>query len=475
MALLNLLAELRTQLGIGISVLHFNHKLRGADAEEDERFVQALANEFHFEYETGCADVAKEARLNGWNIEDAARRLRYQFFARAADARELCSVAVGHTADDQAETVLAHLLRGTGLTGLAGIYPVAGRTIRPLLEVGREELREYLRGLGRCWREDATNEDTSRMRARIRHQLLPLLRRDFEQSSVTRLARLAGFAHEEETFWRALEEDRFHALTVREPPGKVSLAIQDLLSPLPMLTRSNGSAGLPSKSGETSTLALTRRLVRRIAAELLGSAQQFTARHVEDVLDLARKSRSGSRIELPGMLVRKVFARLEFSVSHASAVTSARNEFTGQTCEYEYAIALPDSSKSPDIVVPEIQRRFNLKMIDWPSTSGETTNHRGALAFEKLHWPLLLRNWRPGDSYRPQGHRSARKLKRLFLESRIPRNARAGWPVLTSGDTVVWASGYPVAQDFAASSSTNTGVVVVEESLHPTSRESKAS
>jgi len=204
---------------------------------------------------------------------------------------------------------------------------------------------------------------------------------------------------------------------------------------------------------------------------LLGSAQQFTARHVEDVLDLARKSRSGSRIELPGMLVRKVFARLEFSVSHASAVTSARNEFTGQTCEYEYAIALPDSSKSPDIVVPEIQRRFNLKMIDWPSSSGETTNHRGALAFDKLRWPLLLRNWRPGDCYRPLGHRNVRKLKRLILESRIPWNSRAGWPVLTSGEKLVWASGCPVAQDFAATSTTQTGVVVVEEHLHRTTPE----
>ena len=208
-ALLHLLAELRTNLGIGIFVLHFHHQLRGAEADEDERFVRELARTFRIEFVSDRADVAGEARRNGLNLEDAARRLRYQFFASVAAARELNRVAVAHTADDQAETVLAHLLRGTGLAGLAGIYPVAGLTIRPLLEIGRDELRDYLSGLRQSWREDATNQDTSRMRARIRHQLLPLLQRDFDPSSVTRLARLAGFAREEEAFWRALEDERF--------------------------------------------------------------------------------------------------------------------------------------------------------------------------------------------------------------------------------------------------------------------------
>jgi tRNA(Ile)-lysidine synthase len=463
-ALLHLLAELRTRLGIGVFILHFNHQLRGAEAEEDERFVKALAAEFNLDFESGRADVAREARLHGWNLEDAARRLRYQFFASVAASRGLRSVAVAHTAEDQAETVLAHLLRGTGLAGLAGIYPVAGLTIRPLLEIGREELREYLRALGRTWREDSTNEDTSRMRARIRHHLLPVLRRDFEPLSVTRLARLAGLAREEEAFWRALEDERFRTLASRDPSGNVSLTIQDLLSPLPMLLSATGETGLALESQAPPTLALTRRLVRRIVAEMLGSRQKLTARHVKDVLGLARKSRSGSRIELPGIVVRRIFDRLEFSaISNAAA--SVTGEFTHHSRDFEYAILLPDASKSSCIVVPEIRRRFDLKMIDWPSASGQTINHRGALDFEKLRWPLLLRNWRPGDSYRPQGHQRAQKVKRLFLESRVPSDARAGWPVMTSDGKLIWASGYPVAQEFAPSSSTQTGLLIVEGDL----------
>jgi tRNA(Ile)-lysidine synthase len=118
-AMFRIFDELRAQLGVAILVLHFHHQLRGAEADEDERFVKALAEQFHLEFVSGRADVAGEARLHGWNVEDAGRRLRYEFFASAAEARGLSRVAVAHTANDQAETVLSHLLRGTGLTGLA--------------------------------------------------------------------------------------------------------------------------------------------------------------------------------------------------------------------------------------------------------------------------------------------------------------------------------------------------------------------
>ena len=465
-ALLHLLAELRAKLGIGIFVLHFHHQLRGIEADEDEHFVKALAAEFAFEFVSDRADVAGEARRHGWNLEDAARRLRYQFFASAAVSQRLDRVAVAHSADDQAETVLAHLLRGTGLAGLAGIYPVAGIIIRPLLEIGREELREYLFSLGRAWREDASNQDTSRARARIRHQLLPLLCRNFEPSSVIRLARLAGLAREEEAFWRSLEEERLAALSVREASGNISLRIADLLSPLPQLAQRGGGAGRDLEFPETSTLALTRRLVRRIVGGLRGSRQQLTARHVQDVLDLAVKSHSGARIELPGILVERTFDRLVFSISAAHAEEEFEIENGQQVSfhhEFEYSISLPDPSKTSCIVVPEIQRRFNLKVIDWPPAPRETIGYGGILDFDRLRWPLVLRNWRPGDSYRPQGRRRSRKLKRLFLESRVPRVDRATWPVLTSAGRLVWASGYPAADEFAPHTGTRTGLVIAED------------
>jgi tRNA(Ile)-lysidine synthase len=462
-ALLCLLAELQTRLGVQLLVLHFHHQLRGAEADEDELFVAGLAGKFGFDFVPDRADVAGEARRNGWNLEDAARRLRYQFFASVATSHGLSRVAVAHTANDQAETVLAHLLRGTGPTGLAGIYPVAGRIIRPLLDIGRDELRDYLLRLNQSWREDATNCDTSRTRARIRHKLLPLLQQDFEPATVAHLARLAGLAREEELFWRALEDERFAALVLREPYGVVSLRIADLLSPLPLLASDSRDVRPHGGFPPTAVLALTRRLVRRIFLELRGSRQQLTARHVESVLHLAVKSQSGSRIELPGMLVERRFDRLMFSPVSPDVRTEkiGRNHLPGP--QFEYTIALPDSSKASCIIIPEIRRRFNLKVVDWPSGSRETIMGQGTLDFDRLRWPLILRNWRPGDSYRPHRRRRVRKLKRMLLESRVPRSDRASWPVLTSAGALVWALGFSVADEFAAGTGTRSGVVIAEE------------
>jgi tRNA(Ile)-lysidine synthase len=461
-ALLRMLVDLRGHLGIRLFVLHFHHQLRGADADEDQLFVAALAREFGLDFASDRADVAGEARRNGWNLEDAARRLRYQFFSCAAASHSLARVAVAHTANDQAETVLAHILRGTGPAGLAGIYPLAGLIIRPLLDVGRDELREYLSSLNQSWREDSTNVDTSRTRARIRHKLIPLLQNEFEPATVTRLARLAGHAREEEQFWRALENERFVAFVSRETSGALSFRIEDLLFPLPLFVHGNDNP----QSGETPNmpvLALSRRLVRRIFLELRGGRQGLTALHVEDVLHLATKSQSGSRIELPGVLVERLFDRLVFS----AASLNGRAEKIGKQClldsQFEYSIALPDLLKSARIALPEIRRRFTLKVIDWPSGSRETSIGGDALDFDRLRWPLILRNWRPGDSYRPYRHRRVRKVKRMLLESRIPRSDRTSWPVLTSAGALVWVLGCPIAHEFAPGPTTKAGVVIGEE------------
>ena len=467
-AMLRLLSDLRGELGINLEVLHFHHQLRGPEADEDERFVRALAAELHLEFQSGTTDVAREAKFNGWNVEEAARKLRYQFFASAAESRGLDRVAVAHTANDQAETVLAHLVRGTGLAGLAGIYPVAGLIIRPLLDAGREELRAFLAELRQPWREDSTNEDTTRTRARIRHQLIPALLHDFHSAAITRLARLAAHAREDEIFWRALEEERLRELARREPSGAISVRAQDLLAPFPSLLSPDAASirTHPSLSNSTvSTMALTRRLVRRIFAELTGSRERLTSRHVDSVVNLACKSQSGASVDLPGVRVERIFDQLVFSLALAESVPPEGNRSASPRRDFSYTFSPPERLEAASIVVTEIHRRISLKMVDWPPARSDTVSVRGALDFERVQWPLVLRNWRPGDSYRPHGCRRVRKLKRLLLESRVPRSARGSWPVLTSHGNVIWASGHPVAQEVAAHSGTRIGLMIGEEDV----------
>jgi tRNA(Ile)-lysidine synthase len=460
-ALLRLLAELRPHLGIRLNVLHFHHQLRGAEADEDERFVAALARDLGFDFHTDRADVATEARRNGWNLEDAARRLRYRFFASAAAVRGIQRVAVAHTADDQAETVLAHLLRGTGPTGLAGIYPVAGMVIRPLLESRRQVLRDYLSCVGQPWREDSSNQDRARLRAHVRHDLMPILERDFERAVVVRLARLASLGREEQEFWRALEEARFAALVTREKSGEISIGIENLLFPMPSLEEPHPAR----KFSGAPTAALSKRLVRRIYSELRGSRKELTSQHVEDVLHLAKEAQSGARVEVPGTRVERVFDRLVFSTAPSDSRGGKTRGKISPGGNFEYTIPAPAASKVAYVVVPEIRCRINLKVVDWPPVSRETTLGDATLDFDRVCWPLVVRNWRPGDAYRPYRRRQVRKLKQMFLELRIPARDRAFRPVLTSGGTLIWASGCPVADEVAPRAGTRAAVIIAEEAI----------
>ncbi|MGA3293601.1 MAG: tRNA lysidine(34) synthetase TilS [Candidatus Acidiferrales bacterium] len=462
-ALLRLFESLRDKLGITLLIVHFDHGLRGAESEADARFVAELACERGLEFILERSDVAAAAASHKWNLEDAARRLRYAFFARVVAEGRATRIAVAHTQDDQAETVLAHLLRGTGPAGLAGIYPVAGVVVRPLLGHRREELRKYLRGLGQAWREDVTNLDMRRSRARIREQLMPLLERDFSPRVTDRLSRLARLSREDEQFWDALVEDRFQAL-VREGDGTFVIGIRDLLAPLD-LSGVTGEGMTPDNEGAKPQRALTERLIRRLYQSVRGEQQGPTAERVEQVLHLACESTSGRRVELPGgVQVERSFAQLIFSRAARTERRLRSQETNEQQYAYHYLVQLPDRGVAT-VSVPELKSRFCLKVIDWPIRERDTKREKVALDADLLRAPLILRNWRPGDAYRPRGRRQTQKLKRMFLAGRIPSRERVSWPVLESGGRVVWARGMPPAEECCAGESTRAGVVIEEQRL----------
>jgi tRNA(Ile)-lysidine synthase len=467
-ALLLLLLGLRKKLGIVPSVVHFNHKLRGKASDGDETFVAKLAAKHGLEFHSASVYVAKKAKDERANLEDAGRRARYDYFRSLVESGTCTTIAVAHTADDQAETVLGHLLRGTGLAGLGGIHPVAGPVIRPLLSVRRSELRRFLRAQKQTWREDATNRDTKRMRARIRRKLLPLLEKQFQPAIVEHLATLAGFAREDEAFWDAMVEERVRALVCSTGEG-ARIATSDLFQPWKK-TEFNvpaGSVQAPSRENTEDaekrepTRALSKRMVRRIVESVKPRAGQLGANHVEAVLELARNGQNGSSLALPGGVeVRKERDALVFhAVGKVEGWTSQSTHL-----EYEYKIDLAKGDAK--VNVPELGCVFRLRVIDWPPKRGETSSKDGAvLDRDRLRFPMVLRNWRPGDRLRPQGHRSAHKLKRLLNEKHVSRWERDGWPVLTSGGDLAWARGLGAADEFAANERTRAGIVIAEEKI----------
>jgi tRNA(Ile)-lysidine synthase len=461
-ALLLLLLEVREKLGIVLSVVHFNHQLRGKASDADEKFVAAIAKKLGLAYHADRGDVAAMAKRGKTNLEDAARRARYAFFEQLVNEGHADYVAVAHTADDQAETVLAHILRGTGLAGLGGIHPVAGHVVRPLLGTRREELRAFLKSRRQSWREDATNLDMTRTRARIRKKLLPLLERQFQPGVVNHLATLAKLAREDEAFFEAILEERIAELT-RKSGGRVRIGISDLLNPRNEKNlnaeKKGGTEGRRNGKKSEPALALSNRIVRRVAGNLKTRRGELGAEHVETVLELALHGQSGKTVQLPGGVeVRRERDELVFLAAESKNKKSdaARREFA-----HEIFLSAGQTS----VQVPELGCAFRFKVIDWPQQRGETIERGAVLDRDRLLSPLVLRGWRPGDTLHPLGRQHAQKLKRLLSEKRVSRWERECWPVLTSDGVLVWARGLPVASEFAANEETRAGIVIAEESL----------
>jgi len=460
-ALLHVLANIREKLGIRLLVVHFDHCLRGAESDADAEFVAHLAQGLGLPFVLDREDVAAAAKQNKWNLEDAARRLRYAFFERVVRERQATRIAVAHTADDQAETVLAHLIRGTGPGGLAGIHPVAGAVVRPLLEIRREELRVYLRRHSQHWREDSTNLDEQRLRARVRARLLPLLEREFSPGVVGRLSELARLTGEEKLFWSVLIDERFRALFRRNEHGW-SIRTSDLIEPM-QFTAGTAKEEYREHSEPPAVKPVTEHLIRRVYEELRGTRQGLGARHVEQVIKLAASSGSGRRAELPGrVIVENNFGELSFALRERMDSAELPGSGSSALRAYAYTVELPGRGCAT-VSVPELQRRFRLKVIDWTFAERETMEGCSALDVDRLRRPLILRNWRPGDAYRPRGRRQIHKLKQMFATGRIPVRDRAGWPILESGGRVAWALSMPPAREFCVAEGTATGLVIEEE------------
>ena len=411
-ALLRVLLELRSELGIVLSVAHFNHRLRGADSEADEAFVAELARQHDLEIFSGHGDVRDHALTSKLSMEAAARELRYCWLTSLAESHKLNEIATAHTLDDQAETVLLKFLRGAGSRGLAGIYPEMFRGaqkqihfVRALLCVTRDEVETYLTSLGQSWREDETNRDHRFARNRVRHELLPLLEREYNPNIRQLLSGAAELSRAEEEYWQALVEREL--VSRMQQPQQLSL---------------ESFAGLP--------LAFQRRLFRRFAeTENLA----LDLEHVERLLRCA----SGElvRTELPG-------GWLASRRGECLELRAPAPEPTGVS--YECTLPVPG-----EVRIPEIGLTLRATVVREEECSHEGGATGGLLSTELVGPELTVRNWRPGDRFWPAHSGSEEKLKRLFSEKHIPAEQRPNSPVVLKDEQIVWVRGFSVAKAYA--------------------------
>ena len=404
-ALLRLLLELRKELGIVLSVIHFNHKLRGAEAESDEQFVANLAHQNKLELRRESGDVEGYAAQKHLSLEAAGREMRYEYFSRLLE-KWLDRVATAHTLDDQAETVLLKMVRGAGTRGMAGIYAqlsvngfqFSEKTIvRPLLGTRRKELEAYLRELEQGWREDSSNRDLRHSRNRVRHGIMPRLERHLNPAVRETLSEVAEIARAEEEYWQQQV-----ALVLPQAWNEGALQLSVLYD---------------------FPLALQRRVVRA-ACESLGLKLEF--QHVDDILHVAGDAELGKSGMLPG----------RWTVSRtATELRFARADSDKASPDYEYSLRVPGRIK-----VPETGTWFEAALVS--PHGGYNLDH--LLDSAMLGKELRVRNWRAGDRFWPAHTKSPKKIKLLLQELHITGSERKLWPVIVRGADVVWVRGFPV-------------------------------
>lgn len=422
-ALLRLLLEVRSELGIVLSIAHVNHKLRGEESDEDERFVRELALRHGLELHVSEAPL-DPARNSG--IEAAARKLRYDFFRQLARQDRVVKFATAHTLDDQAETVLLRIFRGTGVRGLSGIHPrlvlddegedktrVVAEVVRPLLQFRRVELQEFLWERGQAWREDSSNRDLGFLRNRVRHVLLPVLLENFGAATVENLADLAEIARAEEEQWEHMEGDVRAFGIGAEDRKPYALPLEPGLLSLP--------------------LAASRRMVRNwLEASVAGSGISF--RLIEEVLDLARGP-AGKKIELSG---GHVLRRRQNDLHLERALDEL------EPASYEYSLPVPGH-----IEIRELGTRIEAVLVD--TSPAWKPGDDSLLDAGRMPKQLLLRNWRAGDRFWPAHTAAARKVKELLSHRHATGREKKLWPVaVAEGSGLVWMRGFAVPEAFRA-------------------------
>jgi tRNA(Ile)-lysidine synthase len=451
-ALLFLLDELRAELGVVLSVAHVNHKLRGAESDGDEAFTTGLAARLGLEFDVAIAPIeygASRVENTGGkpNLEASARKRRYEFFCELGERGRANKVATAHTLDDQAETVLLRLFRGTGIRGLAGIHlrlranggtsalaradeNLGGKNfvtevVRPLLTFRRADLREYLRARGESWREDSSNADVTFLRNRVRQRLLPLISEEFGDAALEHIAELAEIARGEEEFWSARAHHCAESDESDAPTADCAVSSPEVLDVRRLLA---------------SPLAVQR---RQVCAWLEANAPEASLSFslVEEILELARGP-AGKKLELPGRgdarNVRRGRSELTLECAAGGGVGDADRG------DYEYLLPVPGA-----VAVPELDARVEARILNTDNhldsgggpVSEEDT--KGLLDPAGIGESLTIRNWRAGDRYWPAHTAKEKKVKDLLADVHATGRRKKLWPVaVNKAGNLVWMRGF---------------------------------
>jgi len=419
-ALVHILSTLAPVFSFQLAIAHLNHGLRSRESDRDAEFVASLARKLNLQFYEDKKDVRRYQGRHNLSPEEAARQVRYAFFSQVAEAHGYTKIAVGHQLDDNAELVMMFFLRGSGTLGLSGIPPVRdGKIIRPLINIKRSEIIDYLARGDLEYVSDSSNADPSYLRNKIRHELIPQLAATYNPKIVETLNRLASVVKSEEKWIDELTEHLFETVLIHRSADRIDFSLESF-------------GNLP--------LAARRRLIRKAIFKIKGDLRRITFAHVDAALRLVIKGPQTGGIDLPNHIrVQRHGQTLMVSIQK-QRLRSPASDLSPTVCTaYAYTIAAPGVLSIKEAGVYLKLTETSIEKITNIHLAGQR------IAFfdiTKVQFPLVVRNFHPGDRFTPLGMDGTQKLKNFFINNKIPKDQRAKCPLLVSNGKIIWVAGH---------------------------------
>ena len=406
-ALLYALHQLSKSYDLTLHVAHLNHGFRGKEALRDARFVEHLAEEMGLSCMVETCDVPAYKKKRSLSSQEAARIVRYQFLEEVRNKVNATKIALGHTANDQAETLLMWLFRGAGLKGLGGMPPVRGVIIRPLIETTRKEIEAFLSKKNISFVLDSSNQKNEYVRNRIRQEIFPLLEEHYNPQIVKKLVNTAQILTIENDYLENKAQKVLDDITVSEKDTTVVIGKKELLA-------------LP--------LAMQLRCLRAMLQKVKGDLKRISSIHLYDILGIAASAEAHKVLKLPdGIRVEKSYLRLKLTT----------NQVTFLPFTYHYS-SIPDR-----VILKEIGKEMVFRLMDGTVDviKKNTDPSVAYLDAEKVVMPLIIRNAKPGDRFQPFGMDGEKKIKNFFSDEKVELNERKRVPLVFCGDLLGWVGG----------------------------------
>lgn len=424
--LFHILSAMASEMRLKLGIAHFNHCLRSEDGDCDEAFVRNMAERQNAAFFSKKEDVGKASQTEACSIEEAGRNRRHRFFQETAASHGFARIALGHNQGDNAEQVLMSVLRGSGPAGLGGIPPVRDRIIRPLIRVKRGEIADYLQRNRIQFRNDPSNTDPSFLRNRIRHQLIPLLEECYNPSIADGLSRMADIFFTERQWTDLLTEDALAEAEISWSATKHLLSVHVLRGFHP---------------------ALTRRVLRTCIAGIKGDLRGISHAHITSVAELLKKPKDPAYVHLPGRIrITKEGAYMSVIIEKHS-LRKTDPDLQGLPPSYRYLLhleTLPARLRIPEIgLMLRATRGVSSGLPEFPLLGEENS---ACLDRASISSPLAIRGPEPGDRFIPLGMEGHQRLSDFFINNRVARKKRPFFPVVQSGDDIVWLGGLRISE-----------------------------